>query len=140
MDIRPPAQGGPAFTPQAAPPPAPRQTDVGAQRQRSGIVGRVLGGLLGGPLGALGGGLLGGGGIFGGNFGFGQGASVTPMGNAFSSPYMQPNGQMGTTNVQRVQSGNMQGTMWNRNGGGSVGYVTDPFTGAMIHSSSGTTF
>ena len=112
---------------------APRQTNPGAERQRNGMIGRVLGGLLGGPLGALGGGLLGGG---GGGFGFGQGATVTGMGPTFSAPYMQSNGQMGNTNVQRVQAGNMQGTMWNRNNGGSVGYVTDPFTGAMIHAGS----
>jgi len=139
MDIRPPAQGGPPLPPQALPQanptPAPRQTNVGAERQRSGTIGRILGGLLGGPVGALGGGLLGGGG--GGIFG---GGSVTPMGASFSSPYMQPNGQMGSTNVQRIQSGNMQGTAWNRNGGGSVGYVTDPFTGSMIYTSSPTTY
>lgn len=141
MDIRPPAQGGPPLppqaTPQAAPASPPRQTNPATERQRSGIVGRVLGGLLGGPIGALGGGLLGGG---GGGFGFGT-ASFNPMGNSFSAPYMQSNGQMGSTKVQPVQSGNMQGTMWNRsNGQGSVGYVTDPFTGSMIYSGSGTTF
>lgn len=139
MDIRSPAQaGGSTSAPPPLPkaPPSPRQTDTGAQRQKQGGFGRVLGGLLGGPLGALGGGLLGGGGIFGNG-----GSSVfSPMGSAFSAPYMQPNGQMGQTNVQHVQSGSMNGTMWNRSNGGSVGYVTDPFTGAMIYSASPTAF
>jgi len=76
--------------------------------------------------------------------GFGTSATFSPFqgpGTFGSAPYnQQPNGQMGKTTYQHGKSGNMQGTMWNRSGGGSVGYVTDPFTGAMIYSTSPMTF
>lgn len=138
MDIRPPAQGGPAFIPPA--PEPPRMTPPAERGNKGmGIAARILGGLLGGPIGAIGGGLLGGG---GGGFGFGGSAAFNPiMGSGGTAPFnMQPNGQTGQTNYVHGNAGNMQGTMWNKSNGGSVGYVTDPFTGAMIYSASPTGF
>jgi hypothetical protein len=144
MDIRSPAQGGPAFVPQArqAATEAPRDPAATSQKekQRNQTIARVLGGGLLGPVGAAFGGLLGG----GGGFGFGTSAAFTPFqgpGTFGSAPFnMQPNGQMGQTTYQHGKAGNMSGTMWNRsNGNGSVGYVTDPFTGSMIYSGSGAT-
>lgn len=143
MDLRPPAQGGPPLppqaTPQAAPASPPRQANPAAERQRNSIFARVLGGGLLGPVGAAFGGLLGG----GGGFGFGSSASFSPFqgpGMFGTAPSTGANGQTFNTTYQHGQAGNMQGTMWNKSGGGSVGYVTDPFTGSMIYSGSGTTF
>lgn len=136
MDIRSPVQGGPGLPPApVAPSPAqpPRQTNPGAERQKNGIIGRVLGGLLGGPLGALGGGLLGGGG--GGGFGFGT-PSFSPTGGG-NAPYMQPNGQMGSTTYQKGTSNALGGSnalSWKTSSGRTITAYTDPNTGQTFHS------
>ena len=140
MDIRSPVQGGPGLPPApaalpqpAAPTPAPRQTNPGAERQRNGIMGRVLGGLLGGPLGALGGGLLGGG-------GFGGAQTFTPYGNpimntgmgSFRTSGTSPYGTNGTTNWKSGQSNALGGSnalQWTGSKGQTITAVTDPWTG-----------
>jgi hypothetical protein len=78
-------------------------------------------------------------------FGLGNAGRFTPSGAGGTSFFnQQPNGTMGTTNWRQGSvTGNpaMSGTMWNRSGGnGSVGYVTDPFTGSMIYSGSPNSF
>lgn len=148
VDIRPAAQGGPPVVQRTAPPPsaqparpAPRQTNVGAERQKQGAALRILGTILGGPL------LGGAGGILGGGLGrtnaftpFQGGPMINTGMGFFRSSGTAPNASGGQTQFAHGNVGNMQGTMWNRSTGGSVGYVTDPFTTAMIYSSSPMTF
>lgn len=127
MDIRSPAQGGPPFVP--APPASPRQTNVGAERQKKNTIGRLagglFGGLLGGPIGALGGGLLGGGfGGFGAQPSFAwSGGGTAPYGNGGSTTY-----QKGTSNAL----GGSNALSWTGSKGQTVTVVQDPWTGSYM--------
>jgi hypothetical protein len=122
-----------------APPPLtqqsqPRQTSVNPATAKRAQ--QFLGGLLLGPVGAVGG-LLG---------NFGQSAAFSPFaGSGGTAPSTGANGQVFNTTYRHgsvTGNPNMQGTMWNRSNGGSVGYVTDPVTGTShpIFSGSPTTF
>lgn len=136
MDIRPPAQGGPEFTPSVAPaeraPPveAPRQKNAGLVRNGGGMVGGALGGLIAGPIGALAGGLIGRSGIFGGGSGLGFGGQPS---FAWSSGGNAPYGNNGgSTTYQKGSSNALGGSnalSWQGSGGQQVTVVQDPWSG-----------
>jgi hypothetical protein len=138
MDIRPPAQGGPALAPAAAvpdraPPVAPpRQTNAGVLRNGGrGILGGIVGGALGGPIGALAGGLLGRSGIFGGGGGNGVGFGGQPS-FAWSSGGNAPYGDGGSTTYQKGTSNALGGSnalSWKGSGGQQITVVQDPWGG-----------
>ena len=128
IDLRPPVAGGPPVTPAVTPPAPrkvaqPRQTNVGAQRQRQNTALRILGTVLGGPVG----GILGGGGLFGGSTPFAQssanafqqtGSGQHPSGKTFST------GTIGSTNWDAGQYDNSKGQ--------TVTYATDPWQGGYM--------